>query len=115
MFLLQSQNACRSKPTFLRPRVKSYIYVRLGLKGLKHFEQQHVNKKHPKRAVFLQNDEKVQLTVPQAIRSPAVQAEYKASLAGVTKRINGVPHQRHKSTKAQYDLSFLSPKNSRGK
>lgn len=64
---------------------------------LKHFEQQHVTKKHPKRAVFLQNDEKVQLTVPQAIRSPAVQAEYKAWLAGVTERINGVHHQRHKS------------------
>ena len=64
---------------------------------LKHFEQHHVNKQHPKRAVFLQNDEEVQLTVPQAIRSPAVQAEYKVWLAGVTERINGVHHQRHKS------------------
>ena len=61
-----------------------------------HFEQHHVNKQHQKRAVFLQNDEEVQLTVPQAIRSPAVQAEYKAWLAGVTERINGVHHQRHK-------------------
>lgn len=64
---------------------------------LKHFEQHHVNKQRPKRAVFLQNDEEVQLTVPQAIRSSAVQAEYKAWLAGVTERINGVHHQRHKS------------------
>lgn len=57
----------------------------------------HVNKQHPKRAVFSQNDEEVQLTVPQAIRSPTVQAEYKAWLAGVNERINGVHHQRHKS------------------
>ena len=65
---------------------------------LKHFEQHHVNKQHPKRAMFLQNDEEVQLTVPQAIRSPAVQAEYKAWLAGVTKCINvRVHHQRNKS------------------
>ena len=64
---------------------------------LKHFEQHHVNKQHPKGEVFLQNDEEVQLTVPQAIRSPAVQDEYKAWLAGVTERIDGVHHQRHKS------------------
>ena len=64
---------------------------------LKHFQQKHVNKQHPKRAVFLQNYEEVQLTVPQAIRSRAVQAEYKAWLAGITERINGVHHQRHKS------------------
>ena len=64
---------------------------------LKHFEQHHVHKQHPKRAVFLQNEEEVQLTAPQTIRSPAVQDEYKAWLAGVTERINGVHHQRHKS------------------
>ena len=46
---------------------------------------------------FLQNDKEVPLTVPQAIRSPALQAEYKAWLAGITERINGVHHQRHKS------------------
>jgi len=41
---------------------------------------------------FLQNDKEVLLTVPEAIRSPVVQAEYKAWLAGITERINGVHH-----------------------
>lgn len=86
---------------------------------LKHFEQHHVNKQHPKRAVFLQNDEEVPLTVPQALRSPALQAEYKAWLAGITERINGVHHQRHKSkftlaTDKPSTISMLSQYN-RGK
>ena len=69
------------------------------------------NKQRPKWAVFLQNDEAIQLTVPQAIRSPTVQAEYKAWLAGVTERINGVHHQRHKSkfTQATDKSSMIYP------
>lgn len=80
---------------------------------LKHFEQRHVSKQLPRRAVFLQHDEEVEQTVPHAIRSPTVQAEYKAWLVGVTERINGVHHQRHKSKFTlrkhfDYEVSFLS-------
>ena len=64
---------------------------------VKHFEQRHVNFQLPERAVFLQDEQEVQLTAPQTLRSPAVQAEYKAWLVGVTERMNGVHHQRHKS------------------
>ena len=64
---------------------------------LKHFEQRHVNVQQPQHAVFLQDEQEVQLTAPQTISSPVVQAEYKAWLVGVTERMNGVHHQRHKS------------------
>ncbi|KAL9961671.1 hypothetical protein ACROYT_G030663 [Oculina patagonica] len=62
---------------------------------LKHFEQQHVSRRLPRRAKFLQNDEEVQMPIPEAIRSP-LQAHYKAWLMGITERINGVHHQRHR-------------------
>lgn len=64
---------------------------------LKHFELRHVNKPLPKRALFLQDSEQIQLIAPQAIKSAAVQEEYKAWLVGVTERLNGIHHQRHKS------------------
>ena len=63
---------------------------------LKHFEQRHINKRLPRRAVFLQNDKEVRMPAPGPIRSPAVQAEYKAWLTGITERINGLHHQRHR-------------------
>ena len=63
----------------------------------KHFDQQHVDVQLPERAVFLQDEREFQLTVPQTIRSPAVQDEYKAWLVGITERMNGVHHQSHKS------------------
>ena len=63
---------------------------------VKHFERSHVNKPIPKRAVFFHDDEEVQLMTAQAIRSPAVQGEYKTWLAGVVERLNGIHHQRHK-------------------
>lgn len=80
---------------------------------LKHFEQQHVSRRLPRRAKFLQNDEEVQMPIPEAIRSP-LQAHYKAWLMGITERINGVHHQRHRSKfiaqlhmLTMIDLSFL--------
>lgn len=45
------------------------------------------------QATFYHNDEAVQLTNPQSLRSPVPQAEYKAWLVGVTECINGVYHQ----------------------
>lgn len=63
---------------------------------LKHFEKQHINKRLPRRAVFLQNDEEIGMPVPETIRSSAVQAEYKAWLTGIAERLNGLHHQRHR-------------------
>lgn len=63
---------------------------------VKHFEKGHVNRRIPRRAVFFEDEKEVQLMAAQAIRSPAVQEEYKAWLTGVVERLNGIHHQRHK-------------------
>lgn len=63
---------------------------------VKHFEKGHVNRRIPRRAVFFEDEKEVQLMAAQAIRSPAVQGEYKAWLTGVVERLNGIHHQRHK-------------------
>lgn len=63
---------------------------------VKHFEKSHVNKPVPKRAAFFKEKEEVQLIAAQAIRSLAVQGEYKAWLVGVVERLNGIHHQKHK-------------------
>lgn len=85
---------------------------------LKHFEQRHVSKRLPRRAKFLQNDEEVLMPVPEAIRSPAVQAQYRAWLIGITERINRIHHQRHRRKFiaqlhmfTMIDLSFLNLNN----
>lgn len=64
---------------------------------LKHFAQRHINKPLPRRAAFMEGDQEIKKLEPQAIRSSPVLAEYKLWLVGVTKRVNGVHHQRHKS------------------
>ena len=64
---------------------------------LKHFAQRHANKQVPKRAVFKEGEQEIKPASPQEIRSTAVKAEYKAWLIGVTERINGIHHRRHKS------------------
>ena len=63
---------------------------------VKHFEKGHINRRIPRRAVFFEGEKEVQLMAAQAIRSPAVQGEYKAWLTGVVERLNGIHHQRHK-------------------
>lgn len=64
---------------------------------VKHFEKSHANSQVPKRVPFFHDDKVVQLVEAQAIRSPAVQGEYKTWLTGVVERLNGIHHQRHKS------------------
>lgn len=64
---------------------------------VKHFEKSHANSQVPKRAPFFHDDKAAQLVEAQAIRSPAVQGEYKTWLTGVVERLNGIHHQRHKS------------------
>ena len=64
---------------------------------LKHFAQRHANKQFPERAVFMDGNREIKQIATQGIRSTAVKAEYKAWLVGLTERINGIHHQRHKS------------------
>lgn len=64
---------------------------------LKHFTQRHANKQLPEQAVFMEGNQEIKQMAPQAIRSSTMQAEYKAWLVGLTERINGIHHQRHKS------------------
>ena len=66
-----------------------------------HYEKSHVNKPVPHRAVFFEDNKEVQLEVGQAIRSPAVQEEYKTWLVGVVERLNGIHHPRHKRESIQ--------------
>ena len=51
---------------------------------LKHFAQQHAYRQLPRRAVFTEGEQQIKQMTPEAIRSPAVRAEYKAWLVGVT-------------------------------
>ena len=64
---------------------------------LKHFAQRHASKQLPERAVFRDGNREISQIAPQTIRSPTIKAEYKAWLVGLTERINGIYHQRHKS------------------
>ena len=64
---------------------------------LKHFAQRHAGKQLPERAVFRDGNREISQIAPQAIRLPLIKAEYKAWMVGLTERINGIHHQRHKS------------------
>lgn len=64
---------------------------------LKHFDKQHVGKETPRRISFYKGNEEIEMITAQALPSSALLAEYKAWLVGVTERINGLHHQRHKS------------------
>lgn len=64
---------------------------------LQHLSQRHAYKQLPKRALFTDGEQEIKRITPLAIRSPVIQAEYKAWLVGVTERINGIHHLKHKS------------------
>lgn len=63
--------------------------------------ESHINKPVPHRAVFFEDNKEVQLEEGEAIRSPAIQEEYKTWLVGVVEWLNGIHDQRHKSESIQ--------------